>query len=222
MAFNGLRYTVSFSCSSYVSRKKQLPDHAEGYVANWSLCADDTNQLLWAGVVLLLLPLDVKLLVMSLTYVDSSATVKWCIGTLRYVCPVTMGCIAFSLYNAPKLYKTSLKAYSGIIGVPVSPFTAISIAMKLLMLGLIYPVLRLTKCNELAEHMIEGVWPIQHTAADKLSRIFTTTYTIERCASDTAILIWTVLWAIASKQACLEVGPVLIETYVELSEWWSS
>jgi hypothetical protein len=90
------------------------------------------------------------------------------------------------------------------------------------MLGLLYPVLRLTKCNELAEHMIEGVWPIQHTATDKLSRIFTTTYIMGRCASDTAILIWTVLWAIALKQACLEVGPVLIKTYVEISKWWSS
>jgi hypothetical protein len=43
------------------------------------------------------------------------------------------------------------------------------------MLSLLYPVLQLTKCDELAEHMIEGVWPIQHTAADKSSRTCTST-----------------------------------------------
>jgi hypothetical protein len=86
------------------------------------------------------------------------------------------------------------------------------------MLSLLYPVLQLTKCDELAEHMIEGVWPIQHTAADKSSRTCTNTCILRRCASDTDILVWTVLWTTAFKQACLNLGPVLNETH-KISEW---
>jgi hypothetical protein len=130
MASNGLPYTVSSSCiSCLIKLRTQTPDHAEGDIANWSLYADDTNQLLWAGVVLLLLTLDVKLLVTSNSHVDSSALVKWYIAILRYVCPATLVCFASSLHSAILLYKKCLEAYSAIIVVPVPPFTAMITAI---------------------------------------------------------------------------------------------
>jgi hypothetical protein len=195
------------------------PVVAEACIADRSLYADDTNQLLWAGVVLLLLPLNVKLVVISDRYIDSSTPVKWYPVSSYHLCAAAMGCFALSLYSAPQLYKKCLKAYSATTGVPVSPFTAMSTAIKLVKLSLLYPVPVIAHCNELAEYMIEGIWPTMNTAAKKLSRVSTSSC-MRRCASEAAILVWTVLWAYASNQARLQMGMLFNETYEEIAKWW--
>ena len=191
---------------------------AEACIANFSFYAEDTLQLLRAGTTIFLVPFYLKLFVAACTGTNEKTR---CTAIAYSVCSSTMGWFARDLYGALQLFKRCLKAYSTITGVVVSRSTATITAVKLYKLSILYPVLVSAQCYEQAEHMFETVWPKHYTVAGKrASRISTYFRYVRSCASDTAVLVWTILWAIALYHSLVIMGPALKEVFS--SEWWST